>query len=165
MMPPMSVRLKVLAWHPLAIAVLTAFRMDDHQEKFTPKATADVWVSDSALWKDLRDRVRDLWCRYAEQPLTMFPYSEDFVVRVYSWLRLQKEKQLVAAEMETELAAENRRRRRLPDAEPDMSSWSEKDREAYRVKKGLASQWPGWACPSRRSTSWGSTASRCAASS
>lgn len=68
-----------------AAAVLEVFRENQKTKVFSGfKATSPQWCRNAEMRADLWKRTRFAWCRLAGKDFTWFPFSEDFVVRLYA---------------------------------------------------------------------------------
>ncbi len=59
-------------------------------------ARAPEWPVHSELRADLFKRTRDWWCRLAKKDFTWFPYSEDYVARLYARVCRRTDAELTA---------------------------------------------------------------------
>lgn len=82
--PTLGATLVHLRWDFLAAAVL-AVRDRNHSESRISGFAADAeeWATNSVKRRELLDRVREAWCPLAKKDFTYFPYSEDYVARLY----------------------------------------------------------------------------------
>ena len=83
---------RALDYKYIAAAVFLVYRQNRQHEIFSYDADADLWVSNSACRDDLFNRVRLQWVACSRKPITLFPYSVDYVCQVYLKVRdLSKE--------------------------------------------------------------------------
>jgi len=93
--------LKYLEHRLIASAVMEVFR---YNQKFKPiagfTASADSWAIHSDMRADIYKRAKEAWCRLANKDFTCFPYSEDYVAKLYMRYRKRNPEQLAAWEAE-----------------------------------------------------------------
>lgn len=104
--PKLLPTLKYLSHRLIASAVLSVFRAN---QKFTPiagfTASADGWANNSVMRADVYARARTAWCKLADKDFTYFPYSEDYVAKLYMRFRKRNPEQLSAWEKELKEAS------------------------------------------------------------
>lgn len=92
---PLLDTLSYLAPHFAASAVLRVFQ---ENAKYKPiagfSAEHDAWTTQSDLREDLFKRAKLQWCQLTKKDFTYFPYSIDYVAKLYSRL-CQQEPQTV----------------------------------------------------------------------
>ncbi len=71
----------------IAAAMLIVYKQNRQHETFSYDADSDLWIANSACRDDLFDRVRLQWVAAARKPITLFPYSVDYVCQVYLKVR------------------------------------------------------------------------------
>lgn len=100
--PKLRPTLKYLSDALIAAAVLEVFRFNQKVAEPIQKfeASADVWAIHSTMRADIYNRARDAWCRLARKDFTWFPYSEDYVAKLYMRFRKRNPAQLKAWEAE-----------------------------------------------------------------
>lgn len=100
--PKLLPTLKYLNYAYIAAAVLEVFRYNQTTGEVIQKfdASADVWAIHSDMRKDLFTRTREAWCRLAGKDFTWFPYSEDYVAKLYMRFRKRNPAELKAWEKE-----------------------------------------------------------------
>lgn len=83
--PKMGPTLDYAAPRYAAAAVLEVFRENQKTRVFSGfKSTSPWWCRNSEMRADLLKRTRLAWCRIVHKDFTWFPFSEDFVVRLYA---------------------------------------------------------------------------------
>lgn len=104
--PKLLPTLKYLNYVFIAAAVMEVFRYNQNTGEVIQKfdASSDAWVVHSDMRKDLFLRTREAWCRLANKDFTWFPYSEDYVARLYMRFRKRNPDQLKAWEKELKAA-------------------------------------------------------------
>ena len=76
--------LKYLSWDHIAGAVLDVFAENRAQEKLSHfSADSESWARYSEQRQDVWRRTRAAWCTRTGKDFTWFPYSEDYVARLY----------------------------------------------------------------------------------
>ncbi len=93
----LSGSLKHLDWRHIAAAVLDVFRENEANEKkdtAATKARADTWSICSQHRRRIHDRARCLWMRDTGLGEEWWPYSEDYVARLYFRFRKRSEVEL-----------------------------------------------------------------------
>lgn len=100
--PRLLPTLKYLNYAYIAAAVLEVFRYNQKVAEPVQKfeASADVWAIHSDLRRDIYTRAKEAWCRLAKKDFTWFPYSEDYVAKLYMRFRKRNPSQLRAWEKE-----------------------------------------------------------------
>jgi hypothetical protein len=70
-------------------AVIAAHAENENGQVFDGFAPdSDAWLNHSDMRADLFRRTRMAWCRITGRDFTRFPFSEDFVVRLYGRVML-----------------------------------------------------------------------------
>jgi len=74
---------RALDYKYLAAAVMIVHKYNRQHEIFSYDADSVLWVANSACREDLFNRVRLQWVAASRKPITLFPYSTDYVCQVY----------------------------------------------------------------------------------
>lgn len=101
--PKLLPTLKYLNYAFIAAAVLEVFRYNQNVAEPIQKfdASADVWAINSEMRRDIFTRAKEAWCRLAKKDFTWFPYSEDYVAKLY--MRFRKRNPAELKQWESEL--------------------------------------------------------------
>ena len=100
--PKLMPTLKYLNYAFIAAAVMEVFRYNQKLAEPIQKfdASADVWAIHSDMRRDIWTRTREAWCKLAGKDFTWFPYSEDYVAKLYMRFRKRNPDELKAWEKE-----------------------------------------------------------------
>lgn len=77
-----------LTWWPIALSTLEVYQENEKLKPFAGfAANASDWVTIDSMRRDIWERTRGAWCRKLNRPFSTFPYSIDYVARLYQILR------------------------------------------------------------------------------